>query len=108
VALSTQPEKAAYSVTKHAALALAEWLAVQYRRLGVKVSCFCPGPMLTRMLLSNDFAPGSPALVQALTPQQVADVVVEGIAAERFLITTRPGYERVLMPSGPSGQYMKR
>jgi len=100
VALSTQPEKAAYSVTKHAALALAEWLAVQYRRLGVKVSCFCPGPMLTRMLLSNEFAPGSSALVQALTPQQVADVVVEGIAAERFLITTRPGQERVLTEKG--------
>ena len=100
VALSTQPEKAAYSVTKHAALALAEWLAVQYRRLGVKVSCFCPGPMLTRMLLSNEFAPDSPALAQALTPQQVADVVVEGIAAERFLITTRPGNERVLTEKG--------
>jgi hypothetical protein len=56
--------------------------------------------MLTRMLLSNEFAPDSPALVQALTPQQVADVVVEGIAAERFLITTRPGYERVLTEKG--------
>ncbi len=64
VALSTQPEKAAYSVTKHAALALAEWLAMQYRRLGIKVSCFCPGPMLTRMLLGNEFAPGHPALEQ--------------------------------------------
>lgn len=99
MALSTQPEKAAYSVTKHAALALAEWLAVQYRRLGVKVSCFCPGPMLTRMLLGNEFAPDSPALVQALTPQQVADVVVKGIAAER-------GRDRT--PSGLGGQYMKR
>ncbi len=96
VALSTQPEKAAYSVTKHAALALSEWLAAQYRPLGVKVSCFCPGPMLTRMLLSNEFAPGHPALAQALTPEQVADVVVEGIAAERFLITTRPGSEHAL------------
>jgi NAD(P)-dependent dehydrogenase (short-subunit alcohol dehydrogenase family) len=48
-----QPEKAAYSVTKHAALALSEWLAVQYRWLGIKVSCFWPGPMLTRMLLSK-------------------------------------------------------
>lgn len=96
VALGTQPEKAAYSVTKHAALALSEWLAVQYRGLGVKVSCFCPGPMLTRMLLSNEFAPGHPALAQALTPEQVADVVVEGIAAERFLITTRSGAEQAL------------
>lgn len=96
VALSTQPEKAAYTVTKTAALALSEWLAVQYRPLGVKVSCFCPGPMLTRMLLSNEFAPGHPALAQALTPEQVADVVTAGIAAERFLITTQPGAEHSL------------
>jgi NAD(P)-dependent dehydrogenase (short-subunit alcohol dehydrogenase family) len=100
VALSTQPEKAAYTVTKHAALALSEWLAVQYRPLGIKVSCFCPGPMLTRMLLSNDFAAGHPALEQALTPDQVADVVIEGIAAERFLIVTRLGSEHVLTDKG--------
>jgi NAD(P)-dependent dehydrogenase (short-subunit alcohol dehydrogenase family) len=100
VALATQPEKAAYSVTKHAALALAEWLAIQYRRRGIKVSCFCPGPMLTRMLLSNEFEPGHPALKEALTPQEVAEVVVRGIADERFLITTRPGSERVLLEKG--------
>ena len=96
VALAIQPEKAAYSVTKTAALALAEWLAVQYRPLGVKVSCFYPGPMLTRMLLSNEFAADHPILAQALTPEQVADVVTAGIAAERFLITTQPGAERSL------------
>jgi len=96
VALGTQPEKAAYSVTKTAALALSEWLAVQYRGLGVKISCFCPGPMLTRMLLSNEFEAGHPALAQALTPEQVADVVTAGIAAERFLITTQSGAERAL------------
>lgn len=100
VALSTQPEKLAYSVTKHGALALAEWLAVQYRPQGIKVSCFCPGPMLTRMLLSNEFPSDHPALRQALTPEQVADVVVEGIAAERFLIATQPGLERVLIDKG--------
>ena len=100
VALAIQPEKAAYSVTKTAALALAEWLAVQYRPLGVKVSCFCPGPMLTRMLLSNEFAADHPVLAQALTPEQVADVVTAGIAAERFLITNRPGTEHVLVDKG--------
>jgi NAD(P)-dependent dehydrogenase (short-subunit alcohol dehydrogenase family) len=100
VALSTQPDKLAYSVTKHAALALSEWLAVQYRPLGVKVSCFCPGPMRTRMLLNNGFSPDHPALQQALTPEQVADVVTEGIAAERFLIVTRPGAEHALIEKG--------
>jgi NAD(P)-dependent dehydrogenase (short-subunit alcohol dehydrogenase family) len=96
VALATQPEKAAYTVTKTAALALSEWLAVQYRPLGVKVSCFCPGPMLTRMLLSNEFAPDHPVLARALTPEQVADVVTAGVEAERFLITTQPGAEHAL------------
>jgi NAD(P)-dependent dehydrogenase (short-subunit alcohol dehydrogenase family) len=86
VALSAQVEKASYSVTKHAALALAEWLALTYRPQGVKVSCFCPGPMLTRMLLSNDFPADHPILSSALTPDQVADLVVRGIDAERFLI----------------------
>jgi NAD(P)-dependent dehydrogenase (short-subunit alcohol dehydrogenase family) len=86
VALSAQVEKVSYSVTKHAALALAEWLAITYRPKGVKVSCFCPGPMLTRMLLSNDFPPDHPVMAMALTPEQVADLVVAGIAAERFLI----------------------
>lgn len=96
VALSTQPDKAAYSVTKRGALALSEWLAVEYRVKGVKVSCFCPGPMLTRVLLENDFGPDHPAIRSALTPEQVADIVVQGIAAERFLILTQPGYEQVL------------
>jgi NAD(P)-dependent dehydrogenase (short-subunit alcohol dehydrogenase family) len=86
VALSAQADKAAYSVTKHAALALAEWLAVSYRAGGIKVSCFCPGPMLTPMLLSNDFPPDHPVLKMAVTPERVADLLVSAIGDERFLI----------------------
>jgi NAD(P)-dependent dehydrogenase (short-subunit alcohol dehydrogenase family) len=100
VALSIQPEKAAYTVTKTATLALSEWLAVQYGGLGIKVSCFCPGPMRTRMLLANGFADGHPALAASLTPEQVAEVVTAGIRAERFLITTVPGNEHVLNDKG--------
>jgi NAD(P)-dependent dehydrogenase (short-subunit alcohol dehydrogenase family) len=90
VALSTQAEKASYAVSKTAALSLSEWLAVTYRPRGIKVSCFCPGPMLTPMLLSNDFPPDHPVLQMALTPEQVAEVVVRGIEAERFLIVDSP------------------
>lgn len=97
VALSVQVDKAPYSVTKHAALALAEWLAVHHRPLGVKVSCFCPGPMLTRMLRANAFDDDHPAMKMALTPEQVAEVVVRGIAAERFLILTHEGDEQPLI-----------
>jgi NAD(P)-dependent dehydrogenase (short-subunit alcohol dehydrogenase family) len=86
VALATQPDKAAYSVTKHGALALAEWLAISYRSRGIKVSCFCPGAMLTPMLLSNDYPPDHPVLTTAASPEQVADRLVGAISEERFLI----------------------
>jgi NAD(P)-dependent dehydrogenase (short-subunit alcohol dehydrogenase family) len=96
VALSVQAEKAAYTVTKSAALALSEWLAVHNRPKGIKVSCFCPGPMLTRMLLSNEFPEDHPVLGMALTPDQVADVVHRGIQAEKFLILTQEGDDAVM------------
>jgi len=85
-ALSVQPEKLAYTVTKTGALALAEWLAINFRKRGVKVSCFCPGPMLTPMLLSNDFPDDHPVLKMALTPEAVAELLVQAIGDERFLI----------------------
>ncbi len=86
VAFAMQKDKGAYSVTKHAALALNEWLAATYRPRGIKVSCFCPGAMLTPMLLSNEFPADHPIMLGAATPEQVADRLVAGIEAERFLI----------------------
>ncbi|OHV28007.1 short-chain dehydrogenase [Parafrankia soli] len=86
VALSTQAEKAAYSVTKHAALALSEWLAAAYRPRGIKVSCFCPGAMLTPMLLANGLPADHPVLRSAPTPDAQADRLVRAIDEERFLI----------------------
>ena len=86
VALATQPDKAAYAVTKHAALALAEWLATSFGPKGIKVSCFCPGAMLTPMLLSNDFPADHPILNTAATPEAVADRLVQAIDDEHFLI----------------------
>lgn len=88
-ALSLQMEKLAYSVTKRGTLALSEWLAANYRSKGIKVSCFCPGAMRTRMLAANGFAPDSPAMNNAHTPEQVAEIIVDGIRAERFLILTK-------------------
>jgi NAD(P)-dependent dehydrogenase (short-subunit alcohol dehydrogenase family) len=89
-ALSIQNEKVAYSVTKHAALALSEWLAVQYRPKGIRVSCFCPGAMMTRMLRSNGWPDDHPSLKNAVTPEQVAEILVRGIDEEKFLILTNP------------------
>lgn len=86
VALATHPDKAAYAVTKHAALAFSEWLALTYRPKGIKVSCFCPGPMLTPMLMADGIPADHPILRSAATPEEVADRLVGAIDAERFLV----------------------
>ncbi len=86
VALTTHPDKAAYAVTKHAALAFSEWLAMTYRPRGIKVSCFCPGPMLTPMLMSDGIPGDHPILQSAATPEEVAERLVGAIEAEQFLI----------------------
>jgi NAD(P)-dependent dehydrogenase (short-subunit alcohol dehydrogenase family) len=83
---------ASYTVTKHAAVGFAEWLAVTYGDRGIKVSCLCPQGVRTNMLMS---APGDPStevvLAQgAIEPEQVAEAVIEGLRAERFLILPHP------------------
>lgn len=91
--LLTNLKAAQYSVTKHAAVAFAEWLAVTYGDAGVKVSCLCPQFVNTPFIRSatefEDLA--ATALIE---PDQVADAVVEGVAAERFLILPHPEVER--------------
>jgi NAD(P)-dependent dehydrogenase (short-subunit alcohol dehydrogenase family) len=87
--LLTQVSSLIYSVTKHAAVALAEWLAIEYGDAGVRVSCICPQGVRTPML---DLAMEEPAAAAALTaggliePEDVADAVVAGIREERLLI----------------------
>ena len=77
----------AYSVTKHAAVAFAEWLAVAYGDAGLKVSCLCPMGVQTPLLKRVEKG-GLDAHVadSALTPDDVAEAVVQGLDAERFLI----------------------
>jgi NAD(P)-dependent dehydrogenase (short-subunit alcohol dehydrogenase family) len=88
--LLTHPESATYAVTKHGALAFAEWLAINYSGRGIKVSALCPQGVRTDMLRRAAEEPGSFdrqfLLDGALEPERVADCVVEGLAAERFLI----------------------
>jgi NAD(P)-dependent dehydrogenase (short-subunit alcohol dehydrogenase family) len=86
--LLTQVGSAPYSVTKHAAVAFAEWLAITYGERGIKVSCLCPQGVRTNML---EQARGGAFLREgALDPEQVADTVVTGLAEERFLILPHP------------------
>lgn len=88
--LLTQIGSAPYSVTKHAALGFAEWLAVTYGDQGIRVSALCPQGVKTDMLLKAQFAGGAFLLEGALEPDQVADEVVKGITEEKFLILPHP------------------
>jgi NAD(P)-dependent dehydrogenase (short-subunit alcohol dehydrogenase family) len=87
--LLTQVSAMAYSVTKHAAVALAEWLAITYGDAGIKVSCLCPQGVRTPMLdiALEDPVGAAPLLAGGLKePEEVAAAVVEGLRDERFLI----------------------
>ncbi len=88
--LLTQIGSAPYSVTKHAAVAFAEWLAVTYGDQGIRVSCLCPQGVRTNMLAQAQEGPGRFLLDGALEPEQVAEAVVAGLAEERFLILPHP------------------
>jgi NAD(P)-dependent dehydrogenase (short-subunit alcohol dehydrogenase family) len=88
--LLTQIGSAPYSVTKHAALALAEWLAVTHGDRGIRVSCLCPQGVKTRMLRNAEFGGGAFLLDTAIEPEAVAESVVAGLAEERFLILPHP------------------
>ena len=90
--LLTHPQSATYAVTKHASLAFAEWLSMTYGDRGIIVSALCPQGVRTDMLRRAE-AEGtrrSFLLDSALEPEQVADDVVKGIDAERFLILPHP------------------
>jgi NAD(P)-dependent dehydrogenase (short-subunit alcohol dehydrogenase family) len=87
--LLTEIGSAAYSVTKHADLALAEWLSVQYGRDGIRVSCVCPLGVETDML--DPFDPIHQFLqVQSIPASAVAEAVIQGMAEETFLILPHP------------------
>ncbi|HYX71025.1 MAG TPA: SDR family oxidoreductase [Terriglobales bacterium] len=88
--LLTMIGSATYSATKHAALALAEWLSITHGDQGIKVSAVCPLGVRTDMLLKGDGGLASFLIEGAITPEQVAEEVVKGIAEERFLILPNP------------------
>jgi NAD(P)-dependent dehydrogenase (short-subunit alcohol dehydrogenase family) len=87
--LLTQVGSAPYSVTKHAALGFAEWLAITYGDRGLKVSALCPQAVESKMTRGIDGG-GVAGLDGMLTPEQVAEVVIEGLGDERFLILPHP------------------
>lgn len=80
-------ESATYGVTKHGAVAFAEWLAIAYGRKGLKVSCLCPQAVLTNMFTGDG---GSAGVDGALTVEQAMDEVVKVMREEKFLILPHP------------------
>jgi NAD(P)-dependent dehydrogenase (short-subunit alcohol dehydrogenase family) len=77
----------AYSVTKHAAVGLAEALAIAYAERGIRVSVVCPQYVATAITgLSESTAAGS--IPGVLTVEQAAQAIVDGLEREQFLILT--------------------
>lgn len=81
---------APYSVTKHAAVALAEWLSITHGDDGIGVSCLCPQGVRTAMAFPPDGDDDESLAVvrmqRVLEPQDVAAAVVAGLRSEQFLI----------------------
>lgn len=80
-------ETAPYGVTKHAALAFAEWLRIAYGRRGVRVSCLCPQAVQTDMITGGG---GSAGVNGILSPEAVAAEVVSVMRQEKFLVLPHP------------------
>jgi NAD(P)-dependent dehydrogenase (short-subunit alcohol dehydrogenase family) len=100
--LLTMPGTAPYSVTKHAALAFAEWLAVTHAHRGLTVQAICPLGVRTAMLDGSDVLAEKLLGDDAVPPEAVADTVIEGIADGRFLILPHP--EVAGMYAGRAGE----
>jgi NAD(P)-dependent dehydrogenase (short-subunit alcohol dehydrogenase family) len=94
--LLSQIGSAPYSLTKHAAVAFAEWLSITYGDAGIRVSCLCPQGVNTAMLRAGDDPANgiSTSVVRSagvvLEPSDVAEVAVQTIRDERFLILPHP------------------
>ncbi|MBT2510462.1 SDR family oxidoreductase [Streptomyces sp. ISL-98] len=84
--LLTMVGAAPYSVSKHGALAFAEWLSLTYRHRGIKVHAICPQGVRTDMLTAAGSAGELVLAPTAIEPEDVADALFDGIEADRFLI----------------------
>ncbi|GAA2342495.1 SDR family oxidoreductase [Saccharopolyspora halophila] len=88
--LLTMLRAAPYSVTKHAAVAHAEWLNITYADKGVTAQALCPQGVRTNMLADTGDTGKALLVPEAITPEQVADLVAEKLGGEEFLILPHP------------------
>ena len=88
--LLTMIGAAPYSVTKHAAVGFAEWLSVTYGGRGVRVQAICPQGVQTRMLEQAGPLKDLLSRDEVRTPDEVADIWVQSLADDRFLVLPHP------------------
>jgi NAD(P)-dependent dehydrogenase (short-subunit alcohol dehydrogenase family) len=88
--LLTMLGSAPYSVTKHAAVGFAEWLAATYQHRGLAVHCVCPQGVRTQMLAGSGRAGDVVLAGAAIEPEQVADALTAALADGRFLVLPHP------------------
>ncbi|MEU0238701.1 SDR family oxidoreductase [Nocardiopsis sp. NPDC006198] len=88
--LLTMLGSAPYSVTKHAALSFGEWLSATYGDRGITVQCVCPLGVRTNLLEASGDTGKAILAAEAITPEEVADAVMAGLADRRFLILPHP------------------
>ena len=92
-------QSAPYTVTKHASVAIAEWLAVQHGGGGVQFHCLCPQGVRTPMVVGDPRGEREVASSgRILEPDEVAGAVVDAVRANRFLVLPHPEvheYEKV-------------
>lgn len=88
--LLSQIGSATYSVSKHAAVAFAEWVALTHGDQGIKVSVLCPQGVRTKMLLGETGEKQSFLAAGSVSAEEVAECVVKGLETEQFLILPHP------------------
>lgn len=93
--LLSAPDSAPYTVTKHAALGFAEWLAITHAHLGIKVCAVCPEAVDTQMLADSLAVTGGSVQETVrrggvLTPEDVASTAIRAVKSGNFLAPTHP------------------
>ncbi len=86
--LLSHVNSATYTVTKHAAVAFAEWISIAYGDSGVKVSVLCPQAVRTPMVEGRDL--GAASIDGLITPEFLVGCVMESMDKEEFLILPHP------------------